>query len=281
VGRPSRNLNTDDRFHVINHGVDGQDLFSIDDDWFLFESLIGRVCDDYGFRLNAYALMSNHFHFLVDLTGCEDRSRVSEGIGVLQSTYARYFNDRTKRRGPLFEPRFLSFGVDGDTKTHRVVRYIHRNPLDICGPRALGTYRWSSLPVYLGRREPPRWLDCEVFMPQDPVSHLVDLAGCRVSDLLPLDALPPQRQVSVDAIEHAVDSAGKTALDTRARRTIVLMLALDLRASDIVELSQRFDLSTNHIRRSAQQARLRLQDEPSFDQLVHRLRQTIAFAQEW
>jgi REP element-mobilizing transposase RayT len=271
VPRSHRNLTTDNRFHIINRGVDSQDLFSIDDDWNLFESMIGRVCADYGFRLNAYALMSNHYHVLADLSDCDDRDGVSNAMRVLQSTYAKYFNDRTERRGPLFEPRFLSYGVDGDTKTHRSVRYIHRNPIDICGPKALGNYRWSSLPVLLGRRRSPSWLDCSLFAPSDPTAHLADLTDCRVADLWPLGPNPPQRPTTIDAIEQAVRSLPPSFAEPKLHRPIVALLSLELRASDVVELASHFDRSPTSIRQMAARARTKRRDEPSFDRLVDRI----------
>ena len=273
--RPTRDLTTDNRFHVINHGVDGQDLFSIHDDWVLFESMIGRVCDDYGFVVNAYALMSNHYHLLADLTECNDRDGVSEAVGVLQSTYAKYFNDRTGRRGPLFEPRFLSYGVDGDTKTHRSMRYIHRNPIDICGRRALGNYRWSSLPVLIGRRESPGWLDCSLFAPQDPIAHLADLADCRTEDLLPIGVMPPQRPTTIAEIKRAVDLASTPELDPAIRRDVVCLLALDLRAADVVAIASTLGCSTSSVRSMASRSRTKRRDDASFQRHLDRIKQEI------
>ncbi|MGB3734186.1 MAG: transposase [Ilumatobacter sp.] len=271
MGRPNRDFTTDNRFHVINRGVDSQDLFSVDDDWVLFESLIANACDNYGLRINAYALMSNHYHVLVDLTDCDDRVAVSESFGVVQSTYANYFNNRTHRRGPLFEPRFLSYGVDGETRTHRAARYIHRNPIDICGPRALGAYRWSSLPVALGRRESPPWLDCEPIAPNDADEHLSELTDCKVVDLWPLDGLPPQRRTSLDAIELALARVGPTGNSPAVDRSVICVLGLDLRAGDVTEIANRFSRSTTQVRRAASQARTRARDDPSFSRLIERI----------
>ena len=269
--RPVRNLSTDNRFHLINRGVDGQDLFSIDDDWVVFESLIGRMRSELGVVLNAYALMSNHFHLLVDLTACEDRDRVSESIGTLESTYAKYFNERTKRRGPLFEPRFLGYGVDGDTKTHRCLRYIHRNPIAICGPKALGNYRWSSLPVLLGRRESPSWLDCSPFTPADPTSHLAELSGTTDVDRLPLHDLPPQRRTTVEEIDRALSGIGTTGIGERTHRAVLCLLALEFRSADVIDLANRLRSDPSNVRKIAKRSRLRRVDDPSFARLVDRV----------
>lgn len=278
MGRPNRDFTTDDRFHAFNRAVDGQDLFSIDDDWALFESLIAEACDSHGFRINAYALMSNHYHMLLDLSNCEDRAGVSDGIGVLQSTYAKYFNERTSRRGPLFEPRFSSFGADGDEKVHRVVRYIHRNPIDICGPRALGNYRWSSLPVALGRRESPHWLDCSLFAPLDPAGHLAELTGITASDVLALDGLPPQVHTHLDDLSRALTDLPERSANARERRELYCLLALELRIADVTVVAERLNCSPVTVRNTAAQARTRRREIPSFDGLVERAIRELALA---
>ena len=154
--RPRRDLISSKRFHFINHGVDGQDLFSIDDDRFVFESILSDVCETYEFNVNADALMSNHYHLLGDLSECGRPADVAQAFGELQSGYAKHFNRRTERRGPLFRPRFLSFAV-ADRNFFRVARVhpsepggSHRPPCARCVPvvepaRLPGTTRELSL----------------------------------------------------------------------------------------------------------------------------------------
>ncbi len=215
--------------------------------------------------------MSNHFHLLADLTACEDRRCVSESIGALQSTYAKYFNERTERRGPLFEPRFLSFGVDGDTATQRCARYIHRNPIAICGPRALGNYRWSSLPVLLGRRDSPPWLDCSLFVPHDPTAHLAELAAISDTDRLPLGGLPPQRRTTVDDIEESLTQLDSSTIGERTHRSLLCLLALEFRAADVRSLAGRLDIDPSNVRRLAKRSHLRRVDDPQFARLVSKV----------
>lgn len=268
MGRPNRDFTTDHRFHVINHGVDSQDLFAIEDDWILFESLLGAACDTGGFRLNAYALMHNHFHLLVDLSECRDRSCVSNAIGTAQSTYAKYFNHRTDRRGPLFEPRFLSYGVDGEERTQRAVRYIHRNPIDICGPRALGNYRWSSLPVALGRRPSPPWLDCTPFAPHDASSYLGELADVRPEDLWPYEDLPPLERAAFADLVRVVAELPSTRVTPATRGDIECFLALHLRTADVMDVAASRMESAPTVRNRASRARTRRRDDPMFSRVL-------------
>ncbi|MFK7919309.1 MAG: transposase [Ilumatobacter sp.] len=268
MARPQRNLTTDDRFHVINRGIDSQDLFAIDDDWVLFESLVGSACTEGDFQINAYVLMHNHYHLLVDLSDCDNRGAVADLIGVAQSTYSKYFNSRTGRRGPLFEPRFLSYGVDGAQRTERAVRYIHRNPIDICGRRALGNYRWSSLPVVLGRRPAPPWLSCELFEPDDPVSYLAELAEVEPEDLWPYEDLAPLHRLSYDHIRHVVAGLPSTIAKPATRHDIECFLALHLRAADVMDVAARREESSATVRNRASRTRSRRRDDPAFAQFL-------------
>ena len=67
--RKLRDLDSSEWFHVFNKGSDGQDIFSLDGDHHLFEELVGAAARRTGLEVHVYALMSNHFHFLVRAPG--------------------------------------------------------------------------------------------------------------------------------------------------------------------------------------------------------------------
>ncbi len=224
--------------------------------------------------------MHNHYHLLVDLSECEERSVVSDVIGAAQSTYAKYFNSRTRRRGPLFEPRFLSYGVDGAERSQRAVRYIHRNPIDICGPRSLGSYRWSSLPVILGRRTSSPWLDCSLFAPQDPVSHLAELARIQPEDLWPYECLPPTHRVTFREIRSIVRDLPSTVVLPTTPHDIECYLALHLRAADVMAVARCRDESTATVRNRASRTRIRRRDDPAFAQFVDNVVSSLSAASQ-
>lgn len=96
----------------------------------------------------AFCLMPNHFHFLL-------RQLIDKGISRfmanLQNSYARYFNLKYKRTGPLFSPLFKAIRIETDEQLVHVSRYIHLNPSTsfIVEIKDLEDYKWSSLPTYL------------------------------------------------------------------------------------------------------------------------------------
>ena len=271
MGRQQRNLTTSRHVHLINRGVDGQDLFSIDADRLVFETILAKVCSEYEFAIAAYALMSNHYHLLGDLSSCPDPAQVSQAIAELQSGYAKHFNRRTSRRGPLFEPRFLGYPVTGEVGFARVTRYIHANPIDITGRRALGAYRWSSLPVYLRRRVAPCWMNTEPLASAiDANAYLAQLTDISADDLRPLHGLSPRVAVTPPVLEEAlaqIVSPTDDRTEQRRRRRLLMMLCLDLRSADVLELSERYECTPTHIRREAHRARIEVVDDSTFASL--------------
>jgi REP element-mobilizing transposase RayT len=147
MGRHHRDLTRSEWFHVYNRGADRQDIFSADGDWTLFEQLTAEAFERFAIELHAYALMTNHFHFL----GRAGDGGLSEAMQRLCGRYGAAYNERTGRTGSLFTGRFQSVPITSDAQLTQTARYIHRNPLAIVPAAALDTYRWSSLGVLTGQ----------------------------------------------------------------------------------------------------------------------------------
>jgi len=168
----------DQVYHVFNRGVAGLPIFASVKDYSRFLELVDyyrfintpvsfshlkkmlederkkilsglKKKDETQIEISAYCLMDNHFHFLLkQLT----KSGISRFMANLQNGYAKYFNIKTSRAGPLFQSIFKAVRIATDEQLLHVSRYIHLNPstgylVDI---NNLPTYKWSSLSEYLG-----------------------------------------------------------------------------------------------------------------------------------
>lgn len=96
----------------------------------------------------AYCLMPNHFHILIKQLS---DNGLQSFMKSLQSSYAKYFNKKRKRKGPLFNPSFKAVQVKDDFQLIHVSRYIHLNPVSagIIYKEDIDKYLWSSYICYL------------------------------------------------------------------------------------------------------------------------------------
>ena len=122
----------------------------------LFECATANECE-----LHAFVLMTNHVHLMV--TGVVEGA-LSAMMQAMGRRYARYFNDRHERSGPLFEGRYRSSLIESDRYALACIRYIELNPVragmiddatrypwSTCGNHALGRPLpgWTPHPTYL------------------------------------------------------------------------------------------------------------------------------------
>ena len=70
--------------------------------------------------------MTTHVHLLIDVPD----TSLSVGMHRINSVYARAFNRRHERSGPLQEKRFHSVRIESDGHLVQAFRYIARNPVD-------------------------------------------------------------------------------------------------------------------------------------------------------
>lgn len=166
---PAKNtvkMYTEDTFyHVYNRGVEGRDIFIDDQDYKVFLSYTKRyltripqnevqprwrsdVADK--LQLMAYCLMPNHFHLLV-------KQKTTDGMTIfiktLMNSYVRYFNQKYKRIGGLFQGVFKAVQISEEPYLLHLTRYIHLNPFDLKDMtfNRLESY-YCSYGEYLGKR---------------------------------------------------------------------------------------------------------------------------------
>jgi hypothetical protein len=140
--QPTLPLEVGKVYHIYNRGINGCDLFANESDFQKFIAAYLKYVTPFVDTF-AYALMKNHFHFLVrtkDLTedeafaelsnekGWVKEPNVSHQLGHFCNSYAQYFNKKYNRTGTLFERAFKRKVIEEDNYFVRAVFYIHANP---------------------------------------------------------------------------------------------------------------------------------------------------------
>lgn len=163
-------------YHLFNRGVERRPIFLTTRDYDRFVSLLEYYRfkhlpksfshylalslserEAYRVSLNqtstavdilAYCLMPNHFHLLVRQTS---EQGIFKSLSKITNGYAKFFNTKRHRPGPLFQGPFKAVRVETDEQLLHLSRYIHINPVvsGIVSVDGLASYPWSSLSVYL------------------------------------------------------------------------------------------------------------------------------------
>ena len=142
--RTARKKTESNIYHVMLRGINRQNIFEDNEDRFYFMTVLSRCREVSGFRLHAFALMSNHIHLLIEPAG-EPLELVFKRIGT---RYAVWYNRKYQRAGHLFQDRFRSENVGNDEYYKTVLRYILQNPMKAGLESRPGSYRWSSYLAY-------------------------------------------------------------------------------------------------------------------------------------
>jgi len=172
-------LITEEVYHVVNRSFSGQPIFvSVRDygraqeliNYYRNDNLLHRYSQflkfskeiqtglfkeyknkkDYLVEIIAYCLMPTHFHFLLKQVKDEGIVRF---VANFSNGYAKYFNIKNGKRGPVFEGRFKTVAIRTDEQLVHVSRYIHLNPhtsSKIETLSGLEDYPYSSFREYLG-----------------------------------------------------------------------------------------------------------------------------------
>jgi len=160
-------------YHIYNRGVEKRKIFLDQQDYRIFlyylkayltspdtqskpPRIISQLRSNFDLYKNielfGYVLMPNHFHFLVRQLS-EDA--VTELMKRLTSAYVKYFNDKYKRVGPLFQGRYKGILITKDEYLLHLSSYIHINPIelpDYSKIKELENYPYSSYSDYIGKR---------------------------------------------------------------------------------------------------------------------------------
>ena len=147
MARPLRIELAGGLYHVMSRGNERGAIVRDDADRQRRLDWLERTVQTYGWRLHAFALMTNHEHLFLETP----ERNLSAGMHLLNSSYTGYFNLRHRRVGHLFQGRFQAHLVEEQGYFSEISRYVHLNPVRAKLVQRPEQWKWSS---YAGYRSP-------------------------------------------------------------------------------------------------------------------------------
>lgn len=127
--------------HVYQRGHDRNIVFVSDADYQYYLSNLSRFKTEFGVKVYAYCLMTNHVHLLLEPS---DEHGLSLLMKRLAGRQTRYRNRKDERRGTLWEGRYKSSPVDSNQYLKTCIRYIELNPVRARMVATADQFTWSS-----------------------------------------------------------------------------------------------------------------------------------------
>ncbi len=136
--------------HLIQRGNNRQIIFASDADRDFLLDWLGTYAAEFKVAIHAYVLMDNHFHLLATPQEEGGLSKMMQAVG---RRYVRYFNQRQRRTGTLWEGRYRSTLIDTERYLLACMAYIDLNPVRAGLVASAADWAWSSHRHYIGLRE--------------------------------------------------------------------------------------------------------------------------------
>ncbi|HOX38851.1 MAG TPA: transposase [Candidatus Brocadiia bacterium] len=134
--------------HITQRGNRSEDVFFCDEDRNVFLALLSHYAARNGLSIQAYCLMSNHFHLVVTP---ETARSLGDALKPVLMRYAQHVNRSQGWTGRLWQGRFFSCALD-EAHFWTAIRYVETNPVRARLVRKAQKYRWSSAAAHCGLR---------------------------------------------------------------------------------------------------------------------------------
>ncbi len=174
-------------YHTLNRANGRLRIFRKDDDFLAFEQILAEGAERFSMRICGYCIMGNHWHLLLWPRRHGDLSGFMRWTS-LTHTQRYHASHGTVGIGHLYQGRFKSFPVQGDSHYLTVLRYIESNPVRAGLVADAADWLWSSFAVRRG-------YECPFELSGGPVELPSNWAG------LVAAAWPP---AELDRIEESI-----------------------------------------------------------------------------
>ena len=227
--RRAREKSDSGYYHVMLRGNERRNIFMDRDDQKKYLTLLSRQAEKGTIAVIAYCLMDNHLHLLLR----ENEGGLAKAMSSVGTAYVIYFNEKYYRSGHLFQNRYKSEAIEGETYLFAALRYIHQNPVKAAMCAKAEDYEWSSDRYY---RNPGLrgFVDTEILL---SISENREDAAVEYSRLMEIPETekfaeipePPKTREEISAVvEKAMKRAGITDMKEKRSRDAIEQVAYRL-----------------------------------------------------
>ncbi len=132
--------------HVFSRATEKKYIFREEADFKKFKDILLEAKTRHEFKIHHYCLMSTHFHIVVSIPSVQ---QFSEGLKWVKWSYARYFNLKNRRFGPLWRDRFKSLVIEDERYLRACGQYVEANPVEAGMVNRCEDWAHSSSRYYL------------------------------------------------------------------------------------------------------------------------------------
>jgi putative transposase len=161
-------------YHIINRGINGEDLFVNPKDYEIFIKKLIQFTEPVAV-VYAYCLMPNHFHILlkikplkllpnrIKINGNDEDlpKKIMQPFSNFFNSYTRIFNLKYGRKDKLFSLPFKRIEIDKEGYFKYLIFYIHRNPVHHKFIYRLQEWEYSSYWDYINKEK--YWFNTKAF----------------------------------------------------------------------------------------------------------------------
>jgi len=157
MGKVPRIQIADGLYHVFSRGNQRDEIFADEADYVTFLRGFSKTVEQFEWLCHGFCLMPNHYHLLLETP----EPNLAAGMHVLNLSYARYFNWRTRRVGHVFQGPYRDRHITREAYLIELCRYIALNPVRAHLVDDPAEWPWSSYRALAGLERAPSYLQVD------------------------------------------------------------------------------------------------------------------------